>query len=245
MPPVIDVYGATDIGHIRKTNEDVFKIAENDFLFSIADGMGGHKAGDIAAKEATNQIFNLLSKTIKAETSLDQVIYHIDLAIKEANFRVYNLSRSNHNFLGMGTTLCFLYLHPTYAVFAHIGDSRIYHYQKSSLNLIQLTKDHSLINKLKDQNKAVSSKPCKNIITKAIGTHAKIEPSIDKTLFEIDDIFLMCTDGLTDYIPNSDLKKIIEASKGPKNLCDELINRAKNNGSTDNITAIAIKIIEK
>jgi len=242
---LIDVFGASDIGQIREKNEDVFKILESDFLFSIADGMGGHKAGEIAAKETTEQLFNLLSKTIKPETSIDQITYHIDLAIKEANFRIYNLSRSNQNFLGMGTTLCFLYLHPTHAVFAHIGDSRIYHYQKNFSNLIQLTKDHSLINKLKDQKKHFTKKPCKNIITKAIGTHPKIEPSIDNTLFEAGDIFLMCTDGLTDYILNENLKKFIEKYSNPKNLCENLINEAKNNGSSDNITVVAIKIIEK
>lgn len=241
MPTKFEAFGITDIGHIRKKNEDVFNILEEHFLFSVADGMGGHKAGDIAAMQATSHINNLLAKTINSNITTDQVIYHISLAIKEANFRVYNLSRSNKDFLGMGTTLCFLYLHSEHAIFAHVGDSRIYQYQKKSL--VQLTRDHSLINKLKDQNKDYNKKNCKNIITKAIGTYPKIEPSIDKTPFETGDIFLMTTDGLTDYITNDQIQKLIEYSENTKILCENLINAAKNNGSSDNITALAVKIL--
>ncbi len=147
----IEAFGLTDIGHIRKKNEDVFKILEDPLLFSVADGMGGHRAGDIAAMHATAHINNLLVQTVSSEISIDQIINHVNLAIRETNFRVYNLARSNKEYLGMGTTLCFLHLHSSHAIFAHVGDSRIYHYQKNSF--IQLTKDHSLINKLKDQNK--------------------------------------------------------------------------------------------
>jgi PPM family protein phosphatase len=242
MAKKIDFYGLSDIGLVRKKNEDIFKILENNFIFSIADGMGGHKAGDIAAKEATNHLCNLLSKTITSEISLDQVIYHIDLAIKETNFRIYTLSKSNENFYGMGTTLCCLFLHSTIAIFAHIGDSRIYQYQNN--NLIQLTKDHSLINKLKDQNKNYISSYHKNIITKAIGTHPTIAPSIGKISFVKNNVFLMCTDGLSDYIPNEVIKKFIEKDSNCKNICENLINEAKNNGSSDNITCIAIKILD-
>jgi len=242
MRPKIEAFGLSDIGHIRKKNEDVFKILEDSFLFSVADGMGGHKAGDIAAMQTTNHITNLLVQTITADISIDQIINHINLAIREANHRIYNLSRTNKEFNGMGTTLCFLHLHLTHAIFAHVGDSRIYHWQKNSL--IQLTKDHSLINKLKDQNKTFDKKNCKNIITKAIGTYPKIDPSIDTAPFERGDIFLMTTDGLTDYISNDLIKKIIEYSENPKKLCENLIKEAKNNGSSDNITALAVKILE-
>ncbi|NGX62649.1 MAG: Serine/threonine phosphatase stp [Candidatus Anoxychlamydiales bacterium] len=239
----IEVYGLTDIGHIRKKNEDVFEILEDNLIFSVADGMGGHKAGDIAAQTATKEINNLLLKTITSNISTANVIYHINLAIKEVNSRIYNLSRANIDFLGMGTTLCFLHLRSTDAIFAHVGDSRIYHYKKNSL--IQLTKDHSLINKLKDQNKVFNKKSCKNIITKAIGTYPKIEPSVNSTPYDKGDIFLLTTDGLTDYISNENIKILIETFEDPKNLCEILIKEAKNNGSSDNITALVIKIVQK
>ncbi len=242
MTKKIEVYGISDIGIIRKKNEDVFKILENNLLFSIADGMGGHKAGDIAANEATNHLCNLLSKTITSNISIEQIIYHIDLAIKETNFRIYNLSKSNKDFEGMGSTLCCLYLHSSFAIYAHIGDSRIYQYQKN--NLIQLTKDHSLINKLIDQNKNFDKSLHKNIITKAIGTHPTVVPSIGKISFDGGDIFLMCTDGLTDYISNEGIKKILNMNSNCKNICENLINEAKNNGSSDNITCVTIKILE-
>jgi PPM family protein phosphatase len=237
----VEVYGISDIGFVRKKNEDVFKIIENKLLFSIADGMGGHRAGDIAAKEATNHLCNLLSKSLHPAISTDELIYHIDLAIKETNNRVYTLSKTHEELMGMGTTLCCLYLNNPIAIYAHIGDSRIYHYQKKIL--IQLTKDHSLINKLLDQN-INSPNIQKNIITKAIGTHPTVVPSIGKMTYEKNDIFLMCTDGLTDYIPNDDIKKILDKHLDCKNLCIDLINEAKNNGSSDNITCVAIKILD-
>jgi PPM family protein phosphatase len=240
--PLIESFGISDIGNRRKKNEDIFKILNEHNLFSVADGMGGHKAGDIAAKETVKQINNLLIRTVKYTDSIEQIIYHVKLAISETNQRIYNLSKSNIDFLGMGSTLCFLYLHISYAIFAHVGDSRIYHYNKN--NLIQLTKDHSLINKLIEQKKVIK-RSCKNVITKAIGTHPIIEPSIDKTSFEEGDIFLMTTDGLTDYISNDVIKKFIESYSDIQNLCENLINHAKNNGSCDNITTLAVKIIKK
>lgn len=242
MANKIEAHGISDIGFVRKKNEDVFKILEEDQLFSVADGMGGHKAGDIAAKEAANHLCNLLSKSISSGTSAEQIIYHIDLAIKETNNRVYNLSKTNEHLFGMGTTLCCLYLNSPTAIFAHVGDSRIYVFQKKSL--IQLTKDHSLINKLIDQNKNFDKSIHKNIITKAIGTHPTISPTIGEISYNKDDIFLMCTDGLSDHIPHESIKKIIENSSNCKNLCEDLINEAKNNGSSDNITCVAIKIID-
>lgn len=237
----IEAYGASDIGNIRQKNEDIFKILESKYLFSIADGMGGHKAGDIAAKEATNHMCNLLSHTLNHNISKQQVITHIDLAIKDTNNRIYNLSKINEQLLGMGTTLCLLYLHIDTAIFAHIGDSRIYHFTNNSLT--QLTKDHSLINKLKAQNKSFDETNCKNIITKAIGTFPKIDPSIDSVVFSKGDTFFMCTDGLTDYVDNNALEQIIKKRLHPKNICEALIKEAKAKGSCDNITVLAIQIL--
>jgi len=242
MYPNVESFAITDIGNMRKKNEDVFRILKDCNFFSIADGMGGHKAGDIAAKEASDHLCYLFSRTIHKKAQVDQIIRHIRLAIKEANFRVYNLSLSNQDLSGMGTTLCLLHIN-TSAIFAHIGDSRIYHLHKG--NLIQLTKDHSLINKLKDQNRDFDEKIHKNIITKALGTHLIVEPSIDQAEFDNGDIFLLCTDGLSDYISDIQLKKILKSDSSLENLCENLIKEAKKNGSCDNITALAIKIVKK
>ncbi|MFA6118871.1 MAG: protein phosphatase 2C domain-containing protein [Parachlamydiales bacterium] len=238
----IEAYGISDIGNVRKKNEDVFKILESHKLFSIADGMGGHKAGDVAANEATNHLCNLLARSINHDVSIEQIIEHIRLAILEANDRVFNLSKTNDNFFGMGTTLCCLYLHHVNAIFAHVGDSRIYHYNNK--DLIQLTKDHSLINKLKDQNKVFNPQNYKNIITKAIGTHDKVEPSIGQTSYRSGDVFLLCTDGLSDNINDDILKKNLSSSISSQAICENLINEAKNNKGSDNITALVIKIIK-
>ncbi len=238
-----EIYGLSDVGNTREKNEDIYRAIHEHNLFSIADGMGGHKAGEVAAKEAVNHVCNLLIKQFsinKEILSLEKIIYHINLAIKEANHRVYSLSKTHENLNGMGTTLCCLHFFANTAVFAHVGDSRIYHFTNNSL--IQLTKDHSLINKLKSNKILNHPLSYKNIITKAVGTTKKIEPTINTTYFNAGDMFLMATDGLTDYVPQDIMKKIFETHISPKNISENLIKEAKKNNSNDNITALVIKI---
>ena len=238
---ILETFALTDIGHIREKNEDVFKILEDHYIFSIADGMGGHKAGDIAAKETTNHLCQLLSKSLTSDNlSIDQIINHITMAIQEANFRIYDLSTRFDSFKGMGTTLCLLHLNESKAIYAHVGDSRIYHFRDNSL--LQLTKDHSLINKLESKNIPFNRKSYKNIITKAIGTHPKIEPTVGITSFLKDDLFLMCTDGLSDYLSSENITEILNSSPSIKDACLNLISSAKNNGSCDNLTTLIVKI---
>ena len=116
--------------------------------------------------------------------------------------------------------------------------------KRAQISEVKHTFEQRYHNKLKAQNKIYNADLHKNIITKAIGTHPKIEPSIGKTSFDKGDVFLMCTDGLTDYILDDDIKKIIYTGSTCRNICTDLIKKAKNNGSSDNITAIAIKILE-
>lgn len=240
----IQSYGFSDIGQIRKKNEDVFKILEKQLIFSIADGMGGHNAGDIAAKEAVDHLFYLLTKSLnRASTSEKDAIYHIKLAIQEANYKVYNLSKRHPSLNGMGSTLCLLHINQNKAIYAHVGDSRIHHFREGQI--VQLTQDHSLINRLKLTNdlKSIQKKKYKNIITKAIGILPLIEPSIDVLEFKKNDLFLLSSDGLTDYLTSDDLIKTIINFSNLKDLCNNLINKAKINGSCDNITALAVKIV--
>ncbi|MBN2479163.1 MAG: serine/threonine-protein phosphatase [Parachlamydiales bacterium] len=237
----IAAYGKTDVGQTRKKNEDIYKISHERLVFTIADGMGGHKAGDIAATNTVDFVDSILTKYLDPHSlSLEQRKMHIELAIKEANYKVYKLSRQNPYFSNMGTTLCVLHLNEKDAIFAHVGDSRIY--QFSNNELIQLTKDHSLINKLKSEGfENLNIKKCKNIITKAIGTHEEIEPSLGSSLISKNDYFLMCTDGLSDYIDHNVIRNVFINEKF-ENIGESLIQLAKNSGSSDNITCVIIKI---
>ncbi|NGX56037.1 MAG: putative protein phosphatase 2C-type [Candidatus Anoxychlamydiales bacterium] len=245
LSPYMEVYGLSDQGPVRSKNEDVFKIIHEHNLLSIADGMGGHKAGEIAALTCVNHVCSLLTKHLLLKDSsknIDHIIYHLNLAIQEANFKVFSMSQADERLKGMGTTLCMLKFLENTAIFAHVGDSRIYHFTDDKL--ITLTKDHSLLNKLKDQNKLdeKESSNFKNIITKAIGTASSVEPSIDTTDFKNGDYFIMSTDGLTDYVNNNEIHQIIQLHKSPKEIAENLLKKAQEKSSSDNITVIVVKI---
>ncbi len=245
--PKIESYGTSDIGRVRPNNEDVWAALHEYRFFTIADGMGGHKAGEVAAKEAVNHVCQLLTKNFSINQHIltaNQIISHMRLAIIEANHRVFSLSKNNESLSGMGTTLCCLCIYENQAVYAHVGDSRIYHYQNNKIT--QLTIDHSLVNKLKTKGlmneEQVMPRSYKNIITKAIGTHPKIEPSIASTNISSNDYFILCTDGLSDFVTNDAMETIVRNAISTKKISESLILEAKKNGSTDNITVLTIKV---
>jgi protein phosphatase len=240
----MEVYGLSDQGPVRTKNEDVYKIINEHSLFSLADGMGGHKAGEIAALTCINHVCSLLTKHLLLKDSsknIEHIIYHINLAIQEANSKVFSMSKEDERLKGMGTTLCMLKFLENTAIYAHVGDSRIYHFTDDKLT--PLTKDHSLLNKLIDENKLDETKKnVKNIITKAIGTTPFVKPSIATINFKIEDIFIMSTDGLTDYVDHNEMHQIIKIYKNPEDIANNLLKKAHENLSTDNITIIVIKI---
>ncbi|KPK32354.1 MAG: hypothetical protein AMS24_04415 [Chlamydiae bacterium SM23_39] len=231
---MIRSYGFSDIGTSRSKNEDILTILKNHNFFMVADGMGGHKAGEVAAREATEEICNSIYTNINIKEELSpKIIYNLlYLAISNANKRVFSLSKKNKSFDGMGTTLSCLHLSKNSFTYGHIGDSRIYLFRKNRLK--QLTKDHSLIN--------ISTQK-KNIITKAIGTCSYVQPEIKSKKIFSKDIFFMCTDGLSDYISSDEIMKILKNNSSQKKAVTTLIETAKKNGSSDNITAILIEVL--
>lgn len=246
--PLFDTFAITDIGTKRINNEDVIATLPSHGFFAIADGIGGHKAGEIAAKVATNELINFVSKYLdpKNPLSQQQIISSLHLGIIQANKKVYDLAKEKIDFQGMGTTLCCLHVYKDIITYANVGDSRLYRFRQD--NIIQLTKDHSLIANIpNDQIK--DHFPHKNIITRAIGACSFIEPSINSEKFLAEDIYLLCTDGLSDFLSSDELNIILKKAK--KNDIDgtdiddavkKLIEAAKNKGSRDNISAVLIQI---
>ena len=246
--PIIESYGLSDIGTIRANNEDIIAALPSHYFFAIADGMGGHKAGEIAAKEATDEliasVMEFLSFKKQKPFTNDQIVTYLTKAIDKANKKVFILGKENLCFKGMGTTLCCLYLHGEYITYAHVGDSRVYLFRNNKL--IQLTKDHSLISDLKASGQMNNNETIplsyKNIITKAIGTNINIQPSIKVEKYYPKDRFFMCTDGLSDYLSSEEITYIIKDSYNNKSAIKKLIEAAKNNGSRDNISGLLIEI---
>ena len=242
-------FGLSDIGLVRENNEDVWARLPQHRFFALADGMGGHQAGEVAAHETVARLCYILSKRLNnrdENIDLDIAREFIVDAIYEVNASVYQLSQQEEDLRGMGTTLCFLHFHPKGLIYGNIGDSRIYRLRNQKL--VQLTKDHSLLRELIDKGQMdeahTENYAYKNIITKAIGTEMRVDPSV-RTCETLDhDIYLMCSDGLSDAVPPQQIESILNKKQSPKESVYELIETAKRQGSQDNITVVIAKVQE-
>lgn len=236
----IESFGISDLGLKRSNNEDVFHELPSLRFFVLADGMGGHNAGEVAAREVvyhlSTSIHQLFSSSEETKNSLEHLPNHLHKAIQNANLWVHELSEQKAEFCGMGTTLCCLLLHQNSLVYAHVGDSRIYRFRTF---LEQLTEDHSLIKK--QENSANG----KNIITRAIGTTPHVSPDISIAPVEPNDIYFLCSDGLTDFVSDEELSLILQEHSCIKTASKKMIEAAKNKGGCDNITVLMIKVFNE
>jgi len=232
--PKLAFVGFSDIGLSRPNNEDVWIAVPEMGLFALADGMGGHQAGEVAAKVAIEELCRAM-ETISSDPFLA-----LRLAIEKANQKVYEEGQKHHAFNGMGTTLCCLYWTQEAVIYAHVGDSRIYRFRNNKLE--QLTQDHSLFAKWLSQSKSSETPyPYKNVITRAVGTAKRVTPEIALATYEPGDLFILCSDGLTDTVAFQDIEKIIDRSDSLEIMAARLIEKAKIKGSHDNITVLLIQ----
>lgn len=235
--------GISDIGRVRKNNEDVWADLSEINCYILADGMGGHQAGEVAAKETVDSLCRTLKKSLKTKPRpLNEVMKVIEMAIQNVNQHVYKLGRSASELKGMGTTLCLLYLHPEGALIAHVGDSRIYRLRGKKLKL--LTEDHSLFSELtlsgKIGNLEREDFHYKNIITKAVGTEPNLKPSIAVDTIEEKDLYLLCSDGLSDLLSVEEMEKILNETPSLSLAASELVSLSKNKGGHDNVTVLLV-----
>ena len=244
---MVQIYGSSDIGLVRPNNEDVYKVLKEHLFFTLADGMGGHNAGEIAAKEAIDTLCTsikyILEKRKSQNFKTHEIILNLKRSIDNANRKVFSLGNMIKSYQGMGTTLCCMHIYKHKLFYAHVGDSRIYLFRNNKLT--QLTKDHSFINDCTNAQlikKISKEKNIKNIITKAIGTHLNVEPSISITNILSDDIFFMCSDGLSDYLHKNEISEILFKTPSIEVASEKLIETAKKNQSSDNITVVMLKI---
>lgn len=239
--------GISDTGSVRQNNEDVWAKVSDYRFFILADGMGGHQAGEIAAKEAVNILCRIIQKKIgpTMETeSLDSVQDILRRAIEHVNLTIYKMGRTQPELKGMGTTLCCLLFHSQGVILAHVGDSRIYRMRDRKLT--QLTQDHSLVCDLLAQgqidNRQANDFMYKNIITKAIGTEPRVKPSLSTQEVESEDVYLMCSDGLSDLLTNEEIQNIMLISPSLPIAADVLVATANSKGGFDNITVVIAKV---
>lgn len=236
----------TDIGLIRDTNEDYYRIIHESSLdayaFIIADGMGGHSCGEIASRMAVDYISDFVEQSGSRLFSCLSIGEEIRRLLMEANINVFEASLSNPEASGMGTTLTMAVIAGGKVTVAHVGDSRFYMARDGSLQ--QITEDHSFIRELIKKGtltvEEAESHPRKHVITRAIGSSRDLEVDILDFEAEKGDVFLLCTDGLTNMISEDEIYNVI-IDNDPERACTELIEAAKSKGGEDNITVIVIK----
>lgn len=247
-PYTVISYGISDQGLVRQNNEDVWKSLPSHHFFVLADGMGGHNAGEIAAKEAVENLSmsvkRIFSSCQKENSEAEHIVSHLHYAIQDANCWVKQLAEENAAYEGMGTTLCCFLLHKNWLIYAHVGDSRIYRFKNT---LEQLSEDHSLKNHLLKKGKLTTENmeryPYKNRITRAIGTQHLVTPDIDYIEVEQGDIFFLCSDGLTDHLSDDEITLILHECSCVEQASKRLVDAAKAKGGKDNITIVMIKIL--
>lgn len=226
--------GRTDRGKVRELNEDTF--GYNDCLFVVADGMGGHQAGEVASAIAVETI-------LKANLNGD-----IKVALKKtlalANQNILKQAEENIELTGMGTTVAVLYLENGLAYVTNIGDSRVYYLSDNELKL--LTNDHSLVNELVKTGEITveeaKSHPKRNILTQALGSNGTMDPEIIKIEINKGDKFLLCSDGLTGSVSETSIQELMTQMIDPEIIVDQLINSANEFGGGDNITVVLVEI---
>ncbi|MFC3040283.1 Stp1/IreP family PP2C-type Ser/Thr phosphatase [Virgibacillus xinjiangensis] len=234
----------TNTGRVRSHNEDaggIFHNAAGQCLAVIADGMGGHKAGDVASRMATS----LLEKKW-AESSLftkpDQTEEWVAQAVEEINQAIFTKSQENKECQGMGTTIVITIFVDDFVTIAHIGDSRCYRIQDGTFK--QVTEDHSLVNALVQSGQISKEEaqhhPRKNVVLKALGTESDVSADIKTLSLESGSIYFLCTDGLTDKVMDEEIADSFLSRDDLTDIGERLINVANDRGGEDNISLIIL-----
>lgn len=241
---MIQAFATSDIGKARQINEDSYFASKPDDevqLFIVADGMGGYKGGEIASSMAVNAARNyILSNFEKSKIDKETLLSLVKSSSQYANMVVYEKAKNNEELKNMGTTLDICLIYQNKAFISHIGDSRIYRIRKDVIR--KLTKDHSYVQQLVEDKRITREEakthPKKNMLTKALGCTPYVEPDLRARNFEKGDIFIMCSDGLTNMVEEKQIYELIK--QDINKATDNLINAANDAGGYDNITVIII-----
>ncbi|WP_295148182.1 Stp1/IreP family PP2C-type Ser/Thr phosphatase [uncultured Peptoniphilus sp.] len=233
------VVSATNVGNYRKNNEDSYYVNESKNLYVLADGMGGHLAGERASKMATEIIGQDFAKDREIK-SIDDAIEILSSSIGDANKKIFESSQENEDYRGMGTTLSSGLILGDVLIYSNIGDSRIYRINEE---MEQITQDDSFVNYLIEigeiTEEEAKNHPKKNVLTKAMGTTSDIEVIVNTLDIKDKDVFLFCSDGLTNMVSDEEIFKIVKENS-PEEARDMLLDLALKNGGMDNITFILV-----
>lgn len=228
----------SDVGLRRSLNEDfAYYLEKEKFrIYVVADGMGGHNAGEVASKMAAMEIVNYVDEQFCDETKEDLIIK----AIENANEKIFDFSKTNETLNGMGTTVTACLLTKSFVHVANVGDSSCLAIKNGKIK--KITKDHSLVQELVDSGSITEQEavnhPKKNIITRALGTSSKINIDVFPISNNEYDMYILCSDGLTNELTNEEILAVIKNESDYTDMANKLVDLAKEKGGRDNITVL-------
>ncbi len=236
----------TDPGRTRDNNEDSVAFDAANYLGVLADGMGGYNAGEIASGMATAYIKSELARWLSEasqQANSGEVRRAIEICVDNANRSIYGASCSNNQYAGMGTTLVVGVFQDNRLLLGHVGDSRCYRWRGTTL--LQITKDHSLLQEQIDAGlltpEQAATAPNKNLVTRALGVDDVVLLELNEHRVEPGDIYLMCSDGLSDMMQDSAIAEVLQNGTSLALMAAELVTLANENGGRDNITVLLIE----
>lgn len=239
-------YGVTDTGLVRTNNEDSLSFDEAHGVAVLADGMGGYNAGEVASGMATTFVKSELVRWCAAQTpqvAIEHIAQAMECCVNQVNIEILNAAVSNQQYAGMGTTLVAAVFRAAHLVLGHIGDSRCYRWRKGQLT--QLTKDHSMLQEQVDAGLLTSEQaavaPGRNLLTRALGVEEMVQIDIQAELVEPGDLYLLCSDGLTDMLGDADMAQILSSGASMSQTAHGLVARANACGGRDNIAVLLVQ----
>lgn len=241
----LGVAAGSDVGRMRSGNEDSYYADANEYrgIFTVADGMGGHAAGEVASAMTVEIVAQQLAEL----NDLDRpdAPKQVERALQAANLAVFQRTMVEFEKLGMGSTASVLVLSDTKFIIGHVGDSRIYIFRDGYLR--QITKDHSIVQEKVDAGLLTPEQarrhPESNVITRCIGIGEHVDVDVITGIAKPDDVFLLASDGLTGMIEDRRLEQLLQTRIAPARLVDVLIKEANAHGGIDNITAVIVHVV--
>ncbi|HXO21311.1 MAG TPA: Stp1/IreP family PP2C-type Ser/Thr phosphatase [Thermoanaerobaculia bacterium] len=250
----IKACGLSDVGLTRAHNEDYFEVDPKNRLYVVADGMGGHSHGEVAAELAVDAIREFIEKTndrdttwpFAADSRLARHSNLLKMAVRLAHDKVLGAIRQDGSLSGMGTTVVGFLLEGPTAAIAHVGDSRAYRLRDGRLD--QLTQDHTWVHEQvmagflsKEQAR---SHPLKNVVTRALGGESDVLVDVREVEVKPGDLYLLCSDGLTSMLGDADIRERLASGRGLHEICRQLVGDANARGGIDNVTVVLLAIEE-
>ena len=245
--------GLTDVGLKREANEDSFSTDKKLGLFVVADGMGGHLAGEVASQVAVDLINKSYKEWVDSDTleddlfgypepSLSKTGNYLLGSIRLANRVIHEMAAENTEYRGMGTTVAVLAVMPELISIANVGDSRIYLVRNGKIE--RLSKDHSIVAEQVEMgimtNEEAENSPLKHVLTRNLGSARELDAEVFEMEPSNNDRFVLCSDGLTDLVSDDEIQQMVKAEDDPEALCRGFIDKALTRGAHDNTTVVSV-----